>query len=162
MKPTLAIEAGNIAQRFRTLQYGAVLAGLVVNPAVAAVSERPEIGHLSSEGPLTPAYMLQVIVGLLVVLGAILAVAWLVRRSGRFSSLAPGSLRTLGAMSVGARERVVLLQVGKQQILLGVAPGRVQTLHVLDNPIEVEDAAHQSKDGFADILGAALNKPPRS
>jgi len=30
------------------------------------------------------------------------------------------------------REKVVLLQVGKKQLLLGVTPGRIDTLHVLE------------------------------
>ncbi len=34
-----------------------------------------------------------------------------------------------------SEERVVLVQVGKQQLLIGVAPGRVSTLHVLDEPV---------------------------
>jgi flagellar protein FliO/FliZ len=32
----------------------------------------------------------------------------------------------------------VLVQVGGKQLLLGVAPGRVNTLHVLDEPIATD------------------------
>jgi len=39
-------------------------------------------------------------------------------------------------VSVGARERVVLLEVGQQWLLVGVAPGRVNTLLTLtESPI---------------------------
>ncbi|MEG7523045.1 MAG: flagellar biosynthetic protein FliO [Chromatiales bacterium] len=38
----------------------------------------------------------------------------------------------LGGTSVGPRERVVVVKVDDIRLLLGVAPGRVQTLHVLD------------------------------
>lgn len=41
-----------------------------------------------------------------------------------------GSIRTLAAHSVGTRERVVLLEVAGRQLLVGVAPGRVQALLV--------------------------------
>ena len=40
----------------------------------------------------------------------------------------------LSSVSVGQRERAVLVQVGEQQMLLGVGPGNVRTLHVFDKP----------------------------
>jgi flagellar protein FliO/FliZ len=78
-------------------------------------------------------------IGLLVVIGAIVAVGWLLRRMGGWSA-GGGQLRVLGGVSVGNRERILLVQAGKTQLLVGVAPGRVQTLHVLDEPIEIPTA----------------------
>jgi flagellar protein FliO/FliZ len=75
-------------------------------------------------------------IGLLVVIGAIVAVGWLLRRMGGWSAGA-GQLRVLAGVSVGNRERILLVQAGKTQLLVGVAPGRVQTLHILDEPIEI-------------------------
>ena len=40
-------------------------------------------------------------------------------------------IQVLGGVSLGPRERAVLISVQGQRLLLGVAPGRVQTLHVL-------------------------------
>lgn len=37
-----------------------------------------------------------------------------------------------GATAVGTREKVVLLEIGKQVLVLGVTPGRINTLHCLD------------------------------
>ena len=79
--------------------------------------------------------LLQVTLGLLVILMIIIGIAWLVRRYGRFQSSASGSLKILGGLFIGPKERIVLLQVGDTQLLVGVAPGRVQTLHVLDTPL---------------------------
>jgi len=42
-----------------------------------------------------------------------------------------GGIRALAALSVGTRERVVLLEVAGRQLLVGVAPGRVQALLVI-------------------------------
>ncbi|WP_172600428.1 FliO/MopB family protein [Sulfurivermis fontis] len=67
----------------------------------------------------------------------------------------------LGGVPVGQRERVVLIQVGNKQLLLGVAPGRVQTLHVLDEPINVT-AVPSGGESFAERLTAALKKSGRS
>ena len=82
------------------------------------------------------AALVRLVGGLLVVLFLILALGWAMRRVGRYTSPVAGQLRVLGGVSVGTRERVVLVQVGEQQLLVGVAPGRVQTLHVLDKPLE--------------------------
>ena len=84
--------------------------------------------------------LLQVTLGLFVVLMVIAGAAWFARRFGHFNVAAKGNLRIIGGLQMGARERVVLMQVGEKQLLLGVAPGRIQTLHVLEEPIATEDA----------------------
>ena len=80
--------------------------------------------------------LLRLIFGLAVVIAAIAGLAWMLRRMGAVGGSGGGQLRVLAGVAVGQRERVVLLQVGDQQLLLGVAPGRVQTLHVLDKPLD--------------------------
>lgn len=74
------------------------------------------------------------ILGLVVVLALIFVGAWFLKRYGRWTGLASGAVRVLGGVSLGPSERAVLLQVGGTQLLVGVAPGRVQILHVLDGP----------------------------
>jgi flagellar protein FliO/FliZ len=102
--------------------------------------------------------LLQVTLGLILVVIAIFAVAWVVRRYGSFHTTAKGALKVIGGLSMGARERVVLLQVGDKQLLLGVAPGRIQTLHVLDEPLPVDEAGPRvpGNHPFAQRLAAVL------
>ena len=88
--------------------------------------------------------LVQVTLGLLLVLALIVGIAWLLRRYGRLQSAASGSLKILGGLSIGPRERVVLLQVGDTQLLVGVAPGRVQMLHVLDEPLSTSEISQPS------------------
>jgi flagellar protein FliO/FliZ len=79
--------------------------------------------------------MLHVLLGLLAVLVAIAVLAWALRRVFRLSSVAGGVIRVVATAPLGGRDRVVLLQVGVVQLLVGVSPGRLQTLHVLDEPV---------------------------
>ncbi|MBK5942808.1 flagellar biosynthetic protein FliO [Halorhodospira halophila] len=79
--------------------------------------------------------IVRVIVALLVVLAVIVGLSWLLRRFGGGAVGGTGAMRVLGSLPVGQRERVVLVQVGETQLLLGVAPGRVQTLHILETPV---------------------------
>nr|WP_272873588.1 flagellar biosynthetic protein FliO [Aliamphritea spongicola] len=91
--------------------------------------------------------------GLIVVIGLIFTLAWLLRR---YSNL-PGQnkrLQVIAALPLTAREKVVLVQAGEQQLLLGVAPGRVNLLASYDEPlIEVGE-----KGDFAVKLQQALNR----
>jgi flagellar protein FliO/FliZ len=110
------------------------------------------------QDPLAVTSLWQLTLGMLLVLGLIVAVAWLLKRSGRLQTAAGGGLRILGGLSMGTRERVVLLQVGDTQLLVGVAPGRVQTLHVLDKPLESTHSAAATVAGFPEQLGRLLKK----
>ena len=79
----------------------------------------------------------QVTFSLVLVLGAVFGAAWLVRKLRTFGKFGAGAIEVIADVAVGTKERAVLVQVGKQQILLGVAPGRVNTLHVLAEPVDV-------------------------
>ena len=77
----------------------------------------------------------QVTVALLLVLAAVFAAAWVVRRVRGFGKFGSPAISVLAEVGLGPKERAVLVQVGNKQLLLGVAPGRVSTLHVLDEPV---------------------------
>lgn len=83
----------------------------------------------------------QVTLSLLLVLGVVFAAAWLTRRLRGFGKFGNSSLQVVTEIAVGTKERVVLVQVGKQQLLIGVAPGRVSTLHVLAEPVTPQTSA---------------------
>ena len=83
----------------------------------------------------------EVTLALLLVLGAVFALAWLLKRARGFGSRAGGALEVLAQVPLGQKERALLLKVGATQILLGVAPGRVNTLYVLPEPVDLTRAA---------------------
>lgn len=131
-------------------------------PVLAAAGEaeggETATPHLVAE-PLAVGNLIQLSLGMLAVLLLIGGLAWLLRRTGRFQSGVSGALRVLGGVSMGSRERVVLLQVGNQQLLLGVAPGRIQTLHVLDEPIVPEQSvAVGGNSGFSEALSLVMGR----
>ncbi|HUN71060.1 MAG TPA: flagellar biosynthetic protein FliO [Steroidobacteraceae bacterium] len=78
---------------------------------------------------------------LLAVLAAIFAVAWLARRVRGIGSRVGNAIDVLAEVPLGPKERAVLLKVGTEQVLVGVAPGRVSALHVLREPVQVTKAA---------------------
>lgn len=94
---------------------------------------------------------------LLLVLAVIVLLAWLIKRM-KLPGLQGGdsAIRILRQLPVGQRERIVLLQVGEEQMLVGVTQHNISLLGKLDNPIVSE----QGQDGgeFASQLGKLLRK----
>lgn len=96
---------------------------------------------------------------LLVVVALILVMGWLAKRFSAFGHLnSQGRMKVLATLPVGNRERVVLVQVGQQCLLLGVAPNKVNTLHVLDSAdaVELTQPKHAAVDS-ATVDNTAVN-----
>jgi flagellar protein FliO/FliZ len=133
----------------------ASLAWLATTPAIA-LSKADGKGPLMTS-PVGIGNMVQMVVGLLVVLGIIFAMAWLIRRMGHVQVRMQGVLKVLGGISIGQRERIVLVQVGEQQLLIGVAPGQIRTLHVLTTPVTTDtNPTNPSGQTFAERLQAMM------
>jgi flagellar protein FliO/FliZ len=91
----------------------------------------------TSAAPSGIASLGQVTLALGLVLALIFVAAWLMRRLRGFGKTGTGALDVIADLPVGQKERAVLIRVGTQQVLIGVAPGRVSMLHVLDEPVAV-------------------------
>jgi flagellar protein FliO/FliZ len=92
--------------------------------------------EMTQHAPATPAgSLVQVTISLLLVLAAVFAAGWVMRKMRGFGRLQSDAVTIIADLPLGAKERAVLLQVGSQQVLIGVAPGRVTTLHVLAEPV---------------------------
>jgi len=75
--------------------------------------------------------LLQVLFGLVIVLGLLAGAAWMVRRLGMARSSFSSAVKVIGAASIGTRERIVLVEVADQWIVVGVAPGCVNALSTM-------------------------------
>jgi flagellar protein FliO/FliZ len=101
-----------------------------------------------------------VVLALLLVLAAVFAAGWLMRRLRVLSGTGSPGLEVLSQASLGARERAVLLRVGQQQLLLGVAAGSVRLLYQL--PAPGGESAPVTGDNAVVAPGAPPNgAPPR-
>lgn len=101
--------------------------------------------------------VVQVFVALLFVVVLIVVTAWLLRRFSGGTFARNGALKMLAGIQVGQRERIVLVQAGEVQLLLGVAPGAVRTLHQFDKPVLVDAAEGRGAERFAERLMSAMN-----
>lgn len=135
--------------------YGISSQAVLIHTAQAA--EVTVNGEFTS--PLTAGAVVQTVLGLIVVVVVIIAGAWLLRRVAQLQTGAQSALRVIASVSLGSRERAVLMQVGDRQLLVGIAPGHVSTLHVLDQVLPTEGNP-ESGMRFQDRLKQILAQSP--
>jgi flagellar protein FliO/FliZ len=75
------------------------------------------------------------------VLLLIFAAAWLLRRLQQGQGGGRGHLRIISVLPLSAKERVVLMQAGEEQVLMGVSSAGIQHLHTLTTPVALNDPA---------------------
>ncbi|MEP7205439.1 MAG: flagellar biosynthetic protein FliO [Casimicrobiaceae bacterium] len=102
---------------------GVLLAALAAGPARAAEAAPTDTGVTGG--------FLQAVLGLALVLALIWGAAWLVRRLQPGIGGAHGALKIVAAQGVGQRERIVVVEIAEQWLVVGVAAGSVNTLAVL-------------------------------
>lgn len=100
------------------------------------------------------ATLVKLLLSLALIVVLIVALGWYARRLQGFTAGKGGtSLQVLAATPVGAKERVVLLRVGNEQLLLGVAPGSVALLGKVDE--RSQSLAPPDAGGFTRVLREA-------
>jgi flagellar protein FliO/FliZ len=154
MMPMYALSARNLWRQAACLP--AVLAAAPLQAGEKAPSPIGMAREVMDGG-----FMLQFLAGLAIVLASIVGLAWLMKRAGGLRASAHGTLRVIDGIALSARERIVLVQVGDTQVLLGVAPGRVNRVHVLDEKVAVSAPAETAQVNFAARLKHAMGGEPR-
>ena len=68
---------------------------------------------------------------LALIVALLIGAAWLARKLSGSKGLGQGSMKIVGSVALGPRERIVLLEVGDEWLVIGVVPGQIRTLHRL-------------------------------
>jgi flagellar protein FliO/FliZ len=130
-------------------------------PAPAPAIVPQAIGAGSAAGSL-----LQTIFALSAVLGLLALLAWFMKRYGPKAQAGSAHVRMVGALNLGGRERILVVEVGDQWIVVGASPGRVNALATMprqDTSVNTSaDAAlypHQpSASSFSEWLKQTIDK----
>ncbi len=122
-----------------------------------ASAEKTQPSYIPPPSTISTDAMLQMVIGLLLVLAVIGAIAWLLKRFAIIPSTATGVMKVIATTGVGQRERVVIVEVDNTWLVLGVAPGRVNMLHHMDKS-SLDKAANTLKNLSADNFPEQLNK----
>ena len=113
---------------------------------------------VGQHAPATPS-LFGVVFALLLVLALIVGLGWLLKRLPGSGFRPSEGLKLVTSLNVGARERLVVVEVNGQQLLLGVTANGITTLHVLPEPLPVAAAPDfKQLPNFAHLLSQKLRK----
>lgn len=97
---------------------------------------------------------------LAVALILVLLVFWVFARVMRQFHGVKGNLHSglkfVGSLSLGQKERVIVIQAGDEQLVLGVTANQINTLHVLATPLS--NGGNEEIGDFRQKLSAALKR----
>jgi flagellar protein FliO/FliZ len=163
-----------------SLAAGAVQARQAPAPSSASAAAAPAAAAAAQVSPPAPApvpqamtagpaagSLIQTIFALCLVLGLLAGLAWFMKRYGPKAQGGSAHVKLVGALSLGGRERIMVVEVGDQWIVVGASPGRVNALATMPrkesiNPGIGADATlhpHQpSASSFAEWLKQTIDK----
>lgn len=131
---------------------GAFLLALA-GSADAAVAAHAQVDALSWSS------IFSVLSGLVVVIAMLLGAAWLLRRLQRVQgATTAGAIQVVDQLTLGMKDRLLLVRVGDQQVLIGVSTGQLRALHAWQGaePVAPATTAPMSAAPFMDQLKAVL------
>ncbi len=96
-------------------------------------------------------------VSMLIVVAAIVVLGWLYSRSRFVGGGSSDVINIVATQALGPKERLLIVEVAEQQLLVGMTATGVQTLHVFDKPVIVPTTGHTSA-GFASRLRSAVQE----
>lgn len=113
---------------------------------------------LRSSPAVSSGDVLQWLFALVAVLGVFLTMVWIMRKSGNWNWMSKQPLQVVASLSLGVRERLVVVNVGEKQLLLGVTSGRIDKLLELEGEQRIAaPMANGSPVSFAQQLQQVLN-----
>ncbi len=92
--------------------------------------------------------IVQIMFSLSLVIAAIMAVAWLLKRTNLTRQVGGEHLKIVAGVAIGQRERIVLVEVDDTWLVVGVGPGQIRTLHTLPR---IEQTEHGTKPQAPEI-----------
>jgi flagellar protein FliO/FliZ len=126
---------------------------LVLLLAVAPAAYAAEAAPVASAGS-----MLQVAMGLGAVVALMAGITWLLKRAGVSGAGGNNVAKVIGGVSVGNRERVMVIEVADQWIVVGVAQGRVNALTTMPRQEHPASGQPPLPNNFASWLKQTIDK----
>ena len=137
-----------------------LLASTLLAVGKTATPIGPQVGQHAAAAPS----LFGAVLALLAVLALVIGLGWLLKRMPGSGFRPAEGMKVVASLSVGAKKRVVVVEVNGQQLLLGVTAGGINTLHTLPEPlpppapVRVPDL--KNLPNFAQLLQQRLRKDP--
>ena len=102
----------------------------------------------------TPTSIVSIFLSLLLVIGVVFMLAFLMRRFNVTQS-GTSNIKVVASMMAGAKERVIVIEVGGEQHLLGITAHNINHLVTLSTPVD-NSAASPGNEKFKDKLALLM------
>ena len=127
--PAVAAEAASIAAEKPAVADTAPLAApAAVAASATALPVLPPAAPMAMAPTTSAGSLLQTILALLFVLALLIGLAWFMKRYGPKVMGGNNKMRVVSSLNLGGRERIVLVEVADQWIVVGASPGRINAL----------------------------------
>ena len=127
---------------------------LLASPALPALAETPVPAVGVSAGNFV-----QGLLGLVLIIGLLLLTLAALRRfGGRFKGAQTTGLKVISGLSVGTRERILLVEVGDTWLVVGVTTTQIRTLHTLPKGSLPDEGSTGGVPAFAEWLNRMKEK----
>lgn len=119
----------------------------------------PVVFGQSTENPniISHSELMRVITGLLLVLLIIILLSWIVKRLQGTNLSSSTGFQSIASMTLGPKEKVILLKVGERHLLMGVGGGSISLLYDFGEHMP-KGFDLENKKSFADLLKSSLGK----
>jgi len=122
---------------------------------ILTIEQTPQVGkHVMANMNAS-----SMILSLLMVL-ALIIISALVLKRFNLTQQSSNQLKVIANLSLGAKERVVVVQIGEQQLVLGVCPQQISLLKDLETPIEIQTGKPLALSG--NVLSFLQRNPVKS
>jgi len=138
----------------------------LINVAIACLVFAPSLfaaenGLNSQTAILDTSSLMQMLLALILVIVLIVGLSFAVRKFNMFTAGSSAHIRIVGGLALSNKDRLLLVQVGDEQLLISTSPGRVQKIHELENPIDLEvagEGASTAAQNFSSLLQAVTQR----
>jgi flagellar protein FliO/FliZ len=130
----------------------------ITAPSTLAAAVTPAFATGGSDAGAVTSSLLQATLGLAVVLAVIWIIVWLLRRFTPLAKSGASPIKLIAHTPLGQRERIVVVEIADDWLVLGVAPGRINMLQV--RPKSALPDPRRPEHTFAKLL-ATMKAPHR-
>lgn len=97
---------------------------------------------------------LQAGLALALIVAALASTAWMVRKLAGGKGFGQGGMKVIGGVALGPRERIILVEIGEDWLVIGIVPGQIRTLHRMSkgHPMIPDESANGAEKPFAQWL----------
>lgn len=130
-------------------------------PWVAVAEEKAAAPILTNKSALPEQAVFPMLLGLLAMVALILFLAFLLKKvtGGNFSS---SQIKVVESQALGAKERLVIIEIQGEQHLLGVTPHTINQLFKLDKPIQKNQHQLSFDAMLRQILPGKASQTPKA